>query len=47
MTPIRSGLALAASITATLLALPAAHAANWATLDGAALIAKARAWSMA
>jgi glycerophosphoryl diester phosphodiesterase len=38
MTPIRSGLALAASITATLLALPAAHAANWATLDGAAPI---------
>ena len=38
MTPIRSGLALAASITATLLALPAAHATTWATLDGAAPI---------
>jgi hypothetical protein len=30
MTPIRSGLALAASITATLLATPAAQATTWA-----------------
>lgn len=37
MTPIRSGLTLAASITAaTLLATPAAQATTWATLDGAA-----------
>lgn len=36
MTPIRNGLALAASISATLLAMPAAQATTWATLDGAA-----------
>lgn len=37
MTPIRSGLTLAATVTATLFTLPAG-AATWATLDGAAPI---------